>query len=383
MLDYEEWIKKQESDFDYENYHIKKNGVAGYIPKESFFIDGIICDKEYESACKKVLYIAKECNAWEYDKPNVVNKENRLNMSEFFARKELKKGDKTKNRFLKGMAMLHNAILTDNYSKPDKNNVESLSSAAMINLNKRGGYSWCIWDTLEGYVKKYQNYLREQIKQIHPNVIVCCGESVEYLVKEYNLAEGYDDDHIKCAYHPSCFSVSDYNKLQFLKTQEKKAKADNAKPATADAEKSDAVYGVILDTNNRWAGQGTQNDMLSKKQARTYGNARESINRIKKGSHVLFYSSGKGIVAIGKATSSYGHDDKNDAEWREVIPVVPGDFQDAITNPNYVSPKEVKEIVKEQQSKGFWWTGTIKNIVLTQKSVDEIIERLRENYKGK
>jgi len=379
------WVEEHENEPDkgYENYHIKTKGTVGYIPKESFFIDGIICEDEYEKADNKVLYIAKECNAWEYGKANSVSKENRLDMDKFFARIECQKGNKTKNRFLKGMAMLQNAILDNNYDTPNKD-TSNLSKAAMINLNKRGGYSWCIWKTLDSYVNEYKDELRRQIEIINPTVIVCCGESVKHLVKKYNLAEGYNNNQIKCAYHPSCFLISDYNKLQFLKTQNKEFISNNkAENLAHKAEKNTDVYGVILDTNNRWVGQNTEQNMLKKNQAQTYGSAKDSINRIDEGTYVMFYSSGKGIVAIGKAKSSLGYDDKFDALWRDVEPIVPLDFQKAINTPNHIPPSEVKRIVYEKQNKGFWWTGTVKNIELNKASVCELISHLKREYERK
>ena len=377
MVDYKGWIKKQESDSDYENYHIKKLGMAGYIPKDSFFIDGIICEEEYKNAGNKVLYIAKECNAWEYDKQNVVNKENRLNMSEFFARKELKKGDKTKNRFLKGMAMLHNAIINNDYSTPNKN-ISSLSSAAMINLNKRGGYSWCIWNTLEKYVEEYQEYLRNQISAINPDVIVCCGESVKYLVDKYSLAEKCKD--IRCAYHPSCFSVSDADKLKFLnKKQLDIVKAEHSRSSQTENPKRDP-RGYIFDTNNRWEGQDTERDMLVNKRACAYGNATKQLSWFRKGDYILFYSSdknNKGIIAVGKAIKP-GCCDKTDTEWWEVEPEVPKDFNNA----NKALPMdEVNKIVYGNETvKKICMRGTIKRKIITEDQVETIKKELEKIY---
>lgn len=382
MVDYKGWIKKQESesDSDYENYHIKKLGMSGYIPKESFFIDGIICEEEYKNAGNKVLYIAKECNAWEYDKQNVVNKENRLNMSEFFARKELKKGDKTKNRFLKGMAMLHNAIINNDYSTPNKN-ISSLSSAAMINLNKRGGYSWCIWNTLEKYVEEYQEYLRNQISAINPDVIVCCGESVRDLVNEYSLAEGCKD--IRCAYHPSCFSVSDSDKLKFLnKKQLDIVKAEHSQSSQTENPKIDA-RGYIFDTNNRWKDQGPEQDMLVNKRACAYGNATKQLSWFREGDYVLFYSSvKKGIIAVGKAIKP-GRCDKTDTEWWEVEPEVPKDFNNAYNNDNNkkLPMDEVNKIVYGNETdKKICMRGTVKRKIIKEEQVKMIIEKLKKEY---
>lgn len=208
-----DWIAAQKSDGEYGAYHPKEAGTAGYIPKGSFFLDGIICEDKYNQAKRKVLYIAKECHTWEYDKANAEADD--LEPQHFFVRDELNAGH-SDNRFLKGLAMLQNAIQNNDYSTPDKS-ISSLSEAAFINLNKRGGYRRCIWTTLEGYVKRYARFIRRQIEEIDPNIIVCCGEGVRALVKEYHLADRCRD--IRCAYHPSCFFVSDREKLRFLGSQ--------------------------------------------------------------------------------------------------------------------------------------------------------------------
>ena len=371
---YDQWIKSQESDLDYEKYHIKKPTEVGYIPKGSFFIDGIINDGEYEKATIKVLYIAKECNAWYFNEKNkkIVN----LDMNEFFARKELTKKN-TKNRFLKGMAMLQNAILDNNYSTPNKN-ISSLSSAAMINLNKRGGYSWCIWNTLEKYVEKYQEYLRNQISAINPNVIVCCGESVKFLVDKYNLAGKCECEDIRCAYHPSCFSVSDSDKLKFLnKKQLDIVKVEHSRSSQTEKPKIEP-RGYILDTNNRWKGQNTEQDMLVNKRACAYGSARYQLSWLREDDYVLFYSSDKkGIIAVGKAIKP-GCCDKTDTEWWEVEPEVPKDFNNA--NKALSMDKVNKIVYGNETVKKICMRGTIKRKIISKCQVEIIEEKLREIY---
>ena len=108
-----DWIAAQKSDGEYGAYHPKEAGTAGYIPKGSFFLDGIICEDKYNQAKRKVLYIAKECHTWEYDKANAEADD--LEPQHFFVRDELNAGH-SDNRFLKGLAMLQNAIQNNDYS---------------------------------------------------------------------------------------------------------------------------------------------------------------------------------------------------------------------------------------------------------------------------
>ena len=196
---YEEWAEMHanECDEEYQEYHQKTKDALGYIPKENFFYDGILFEEDYKNADKKILFIAKECNAY-YDNITIKTEIITSNYM-YWARVEVEgiiAGKKSATVFLSGLAMLDNAIISNDFSHPNKD-VSVLKNAALINLNKRGGYNYCVWNTLEGYVKKYQDKLREQIKTINPNIIVCCGESVYALVTEYDLAPNIEKEKIK------------------------------------------------------------------------------------------------------------------------------------------------------------------------------------------
>lgn len=203
--------ERNEPDEEYAEYH-KRNDV----PKNNFCIDGFIDKESYDSAKKKVLFIAKESHIG----PNVEIPYSESENKEFWASREVRKakqeGAKLKNTFLKGMAMLYNDYLCDRdpqNTAPDKS-TDNLSDVAFMNLNKRGGYVYCVWKTLCTYVEKYAVYIRKEIEIIDPDLVVCCGQGVRDLVDRFELAKGRK---VVTAYHPSYFRRSDEEKRRFFR----------------------------------------------------------------------------------------------------------------------------------------------------------------------
>ena len=262
--------------------------------------------------------------------------------------------------FLNGLAMLANAILDNNYTTSNKD-ITALFNTALINLNKRGGYNYCVWETLEGYVDRYQEQIKKQIAFINPDEIVCCGESVYKLVKDYHLA---DDRVVRCAFHPSYFSVSDIGKLHFLKTGEK---PNNTKENTIDVVNTEhARQGRIIDTNN-YGGDENEIEMMNYSRACVYGDSRSQIGIFNKNDYALFYSSNKkGIVAIGVVDELH-EDDKTDTAWWTVNPIVPVDFKTALKNRVALSIKETSKIVFDNESSRLVMVGTIKKKYIEEK----------------
>lgn len=376
MTFFEEWAnlhKTKETDEEYFEYHKKKKGEKGYISKNNFINDGIFIKEEYEKASKKVLFIGKECNlAHDTD---MIKEEVYTSGQNFWASYEVEKalkGEKVNNKFIKGLAMINNAILNENYSTPNKN-PSTLVNAAMINLNKRGGYDYCIWETLEGYVKKYEDKIREQIDLINPDEIVCCGESVNELVTKYHLA---DNRIVRCAFHPSYYSTSDINKLHYLETGEKPNRTDENTLFKQNSENE--IKGCIFDTNNRY---GIKNEeyMMREAKACAWGDRRKCLGCFNPYDYVLFYSSIKrGIIAIGQV-EKLGDDDKNDSEWWTVNPIVPKDFKRAVEETKVFPLSGIREIVAKK-GKGLLLNNTIKYPYLDKEQVEEIVNILKSQY---
>ena len=221
---FEEWkdCHANESDNEYLEYHKEEKGSPNYIPKQNFISDWILDEPKYNAAQTKILYIAKECNAYKLkkaDKDKEIEEEIDLDYEDFWAKKEVEdcvyRNIPLTNTLLKGIAMLNNAIINNDYFKPNKNPA-SLLNIAFMNLNKRGGLNNCVWDTLYGYVEKYKDKISEQIRIIDPDIIICCGQSVkEDIVDKFHLAE--TKVKVVWAYHPSYRRISDISKLEKLK----------------------------------------------------------------------------------------------------------------------------------------------------------------------
>lgn len=127
----------------WEKEHCSENDtsyLSRNIPAQIFLPDGIINPAEFEHSKPKVLFIAKEAN-W-YQSDNDPTKE----IDTMFWHREVAYGRVPRTSFYYRLSMLANAIMhseTDNYSVIDKSH-DILKSVAFMNLNKRGGYSYCI-----------------------------------------------------------------------------------------------------------------------------------------------------------------------------------------------------------------------------------------------
>ncbi|MEE1503763.1 MAG: hypothetical protein UGF89_05930 [Acutalibacteraceae bacterium] len=66
------------------------------------------------------------------------------------------------------------------FENPDLDQKTWFQQAAVMNLNKRGGYSQCNYKKLKNYVKIYKSFIEKQIEIINPKKIVfLCGNNDE------------------------------------------------------------------------------------------------------------------------------------------------------------------------------------------------------------
>lgn len=57
----------------------------------------------------------------------------------------------------------------------DKLNEDTNQRFGYMNLNKRGGYGQTNPTSLKNYVEYYEEYIKQQIKIMYPDIVVCCG----------------------------------------------------------------------------------------------------------------------------------------------------------------------------------------------------------------
>jgi len=357
-----------EADIDYLGHN---------IPRDSFLPDGIICPEQFRQAKQKVLFIAKEANWFQAD----VNTSPTEATDTMFWHREVAFGNTDKTLFSSRLAMLANAIMTEDenrYSVIDKSH-DVLKSVAVINLNKRGGYSYCVWDTLNRYVKTYQEYIREQIRMIHPDLIVCCGYDVKWLLDEYALAS--EDCRVIWVYHPSYFAISDVDYL----TQLKRAMAGEIWSSTKE-HNSKYTYkpqskGIIFDTNKTYSKVSTM-DMILGHKISAYNDKAHLIDSFHVDDYAFFSVKGTGIVAAGRIISDTEDTSYSDGlfeKYKVVEMIVPQTAQipHGEESLHGLSWKEVENLL----DKRFFKARTDKRPYLNTTECELLITELQKLYR--
>lgn len=133
--------------------------------------------------------------------------------------------------------------------------------------------------------------------------------------------------------------------------------------------------GIMFDTNLSYS-LDDEAKMLQAYSVCAFGNSMRYLNCFRKGDCVLYYSKGKGVVAIGKIITDQPKA-ITDGLSHSVSPIVPQNFMDAVNDPKYLSPREIKNLL----SKGFYWASTIKTPFLNNEQIDVLVSALRTKYK--
>lgn len=356
----------------WEKEHCSENDtsyLSRNIPAQIFLPDGIINPAEFEHSKPKVLFIAKEAN-W-YQSDNDPTKE----IDTMFWHREVAYGRVPRTSFSYRLSMLANAIMhseTDNYSVIDKSH-DILKSVAFMNLNKRGGYSYCIWETLKSYVCHYQDFIRKQIEIISPDLIVCCGYDVKWLLDEYSLAPLCEK--VIWVYHPSYFVISDKDYLQQLKCAMSEEEWHAEKHAETYSSAGTAIKGIIFDTNKTYSSMSTM-DMLLNNKVSAYDDAAHLIDSFNTGDYVFLSVKGVGIVAAGRIISDT--EERTYSTLYEKYRVVDFISPTALQMPHGES--QLKSIswqhVSQTLGHGFFSARTDKRPYLTERECEILVEEL-------
>ena len=338
------------------------------IPKHMFLPDGVIASQQFSEAKQKILFIAKEANWFQADAAVSPDEP----VETMFWHREVAFGRVDKTQFSYRLSMLANAITTGDYAMVDKSH-EILQSVAVVNLNKRGGYAYCVWDTLNSYVKTYQDFIRRQIRMIDPDLIVCCGYDVKWLLNEYNLAP--DCSNVIWVYHPSYFAISDADYLSQLKCAMTGEKWQPASEPKIAVEVEHQTKGIIFDTNKTYSEVSTMDMLLSNKVSAYYDKA-PLIDSFNVGDYVFFSVRGTGVVAAGKIISAteekqypdglyekykvvdfivpeseqipHGEESLRGLSWSKIVDVLGHDFFKARTDKRpYLTEAECEILIEE------------------------------------
>ena len=133
--------------------------------------------------------------------------------------------------------------------------------------------------------------------------------------------------------------------------------------------------GIMFDTNKTYSDED-EALMLSRSRVEAYGDAKWAVDSFRKGDYVLFYSKGRGVIAIGQVTSDKAKElTDNDGRYHEVKMIVPHNVSSEGCNKN-IMPYEVKELLEQ----GFYFARTDKRPYLSEEQVNILIDELKKRY---
>jgi len=130
--------------------------------------------------------------------------------------------------------------------------------------------------------------------------------------------------------------------------------------------------GIIFDTNKSYSAVG-EKEMFENNQIIAWGKASKYIDSFNLNDYVLYYSKGKGIVAIGKITTlPHGDDSKKFCNVEMLVP--PRDYE----NTNcFITASELKN----ELNKSFYFASTRKVPFISPDEVEKLITLLRKKQK--
>ena len=138
--------------------------------------------------------------------------------------------------------------------------------------------------------------------------------------------------------------------------------------------KFSACKGIMFDTNISYSDTNESEMILGNKIA-AYGDAKRYIDSFRKGDYALFYSKGRGIIAVGQIVTDTPTE-VADEKYHSVRMIVPEKFNGDVKALPALSPNEIKTILK----RNFYWASTIKTPFLTGAQVEMLIRELKKKY---
>ena len=148
-----------------------------------------------------------------------------------------------------------------------------------------------------------------------------------------------------------------------------------AKPYNPRAKK-----GILFDTNLSWS-DDNEKCMLERGHIEAYGDVKWAVDSFSKGDYALFYSKGRGVIAIGEITSRkakelHGAEDAYDGRYHEVRMIVPQNVSGSNGYNQSLYPYEIKTLLDQ----GFYFARTDNRPYLSEEQVKILIEELRKKY---
>ena len=138
--------------------------------------------------------------------------------------------------------------------------------------------------------------------------------------------------------------------------------------------KFSACKGIMFDTNISYSDTNESEMILGNKIA-AYGDAKRYIDSFRKDDYALFYSKGRGIIAVGQIITDMPTE-VADEKYHSVRMIVPENFNGDVKALPALSPNEIKTILK----RNFYWASTIKTPFLTGVQVEMLIRELKKKH---
>lgn len=367
----DEWKEQHKEEIEEE--YVKYKG--GNVPKNAFLPDGIIDENQFrvkKREGKATLFIAKEAYWFmenESEESCMAALENPI-----FWHREVSFGRRPETMFSKRLSMLINSYYSNDYETIDKEHT-NLQSCSMINLNKRGGFAYCKWDTLAGYVANYCKYIEKEIEIIAPNLIICCGKDVKWLLDKYvNIDK---NTKVVTVSHPSYFALSDAEYINQLECALENKEWIFKKTSAVRKMIEVPMKGIMFDTNKSYSDTATF-DMLTSERISAYDGAGKYIESFNDGDIVFYYVKGLGVVAAGEICSEtnecdyYGSIEK----YKMVKMISPVNVPSSEDKLMSISPSGIKKLL----NRNFYWASTIKTPFLDEEQCECLISELKKLY---
>ena len=132
----------------------------------------------------------------------------------------------------------------------------------------------------------------------------------------------------------------------------------------------------MIDTNLSYSNINEM-EMLNQSRVCAYGDADRYIRSFRKGDYALFYSKGKGIIAIGEVISEEPQEVESERGlYHKVKMIIPKNMDYSKVHEKYISAKEIKTLL----NRGFYFASTIKTPFLREEQVRVLISELNKKY---
>jgi len=349
--------------------------ISGNVPANAFLPDGIIDEEQFNLKTEKVLFIGKEAH-WFRPEDSAEKSAENAGIVMFWHRR-VAFGKTPETMFSKRLSLLANAFFSGDYTTVNKDH-KVLQSVAFLNLNKRGGFSYCKWDTLEAYVSRYKDYISKEIELISPTTIICCGDGVRWLLNKY--IDVSSSVKVLTISHPSYFALSDLDYLSQLECVVQNKPWKLQKISSADSASDRKIKGIIFDTNKTYS-EGATFDMLTSGKISAFGGASRFINSFSTGDYAFYYVKGKGVVAAGTILSETAiQSDYNDSNesYKMVQLLVPKNIPLQEKDLRAVPYKQMVELLRP--GRGFYMASTTKRPYLNEGDAIKLINKLKSLY---